>query len=154
MLEARHRGRWTQLDNVWRNANTTSMILSCEVQSNLWPANTDHLPIITMLDLNYYPTRSGTHFNFKKVEWDNFEKSVKEELENSPLLNSPTLNLPQDLEQAVEELFKILHKATTGRVPVIKPQFHLKHWWTKSLSELRRQKNKASAKHFKWRGLP
>jgi len=31
-LEARHEGRWTRPDNVWRNANTVSTILACKVQ--------------------------------------------------------------------------------------------------------------------------
>jgi hypothetical protein len=153
-LEARHRGRWTRPDNIWRNADIPSTILSCEVKSHLRPANTDHLPIVTTLDLKYYPTKPNTCFNFKQADWDKFEEMVKEEFQNSPLLNNPTFNTERELEEAVNELFRILQNATGEHVPVIKPQPHLKRWWTKILSALRKQKNKASAKHFKWRGLP
>jgi hypothetical protein len=153
-LEARHGGRWTRPDNVWRTANVPSTILSCKVQSHLCPANTDHLPIVTTLDLRYYPTEPNACFNFKQAEWDKFKKSVKEELQNLQLLNSPTFNTEQELEGVVNKLFKSLQDATAEHVLAIKPQPHLKRWWMKTLSALRKQKNKASVKHFKWRGLP
>jgi len=114
-LEARHGRRWTRLDNVWRNTDSESKILACEVQGNLRPVNTDHLPIITTLDLSFYPTNPDTHFNFKQADWDKFENMVKDKMENSPLLNSPAFNTEQELEDAVNKLFKILQEATAVR---------------------------------------
>jgi hypothetical protein len=153
-LEARHGGQWTRPDNVWRNTDTESTILACEVQSNLRPVNTDHLPIITTLDLSYYPSKTDTRFNFKMADWDKFKNKVKSDLENSPLLSRPALNTTQELEEAVNKLFRILQDATAESIPKIKTIPHLKWWWNKTLSAVRKRKNKASAKHFKWRGLP
>jgi len=153
-LEARHSGRWTRLDNVWRNTDSESKILACEVQGNLHPVNTDHLPIITTLDLSYYPTNPNTRFNFKQADWEKFENTVKEKLESSPTLNSPAFNTKQELEDAVNKLFKILQEAMAESVPRIKLVPHLKRWWNNDLTEMRKKKNKASARHFKWRGLP
>ena len=152
-LEARHGGRWTRPDNIWRNANTVSTTLACEVQSNLHPANTDHLPIITTLDLSYYPTRSSTCFNFKLADWKFFKNSVQEMLNNLPPMNTPEFNSTEDLEEAVNKLFRILQEATAKHIPAAKPQPHLKQWQNKTLLILRRQKNRASTKHFKWHGL-
>ena len=153
-LEARHGGRWTRPDNIWRNTNSESKILACEVQGNLRPINTDHLPIITTLDLSFYPTNPDMRFNFKQADWDKFENMVKDKMENSPILNSPAFNTEQELEDVVNELFKILQEAMAESVPRIKPIPHLKRWWNSNLTEMRKKKNKASARHFKWRGLP
>ena len=153
-LEARNGGRWTRLDNVWRNSDTTSTILTCEVKAGNRPPVTDHLPITITLDLKYYPTKSTTRYNFKLAKWDDFEDSVQAKIEQSLLLNYPQYDNTDELEQAVNELFQILQEATEKHVPTIKPQPYLKRWWNRTLTELKLLKNKASADHFKWRGIP
>ena len=153
-LEARHGGRWTRPDNVWRNSDTTSSILACEVKADLRPPVTDHLPIIITLDLKYYPTKSTTRYNFKLAKWDDFEDSIQAKVQQSLLLNYPRYDNTEVLEQAVNELFQILQETTTEHVPVTKPQPYLKRWWNKSLTRLRLLRNRASTDHFKWRGIP
>ena len=55
-LEARNTGNWTCPDNVWRCSDTPSPFISCNVDPSLHPSNTDHLPIISKIDLNYLPS--------------------------------------------------------------------------------------------------
>ena len=50
-LEARNGGRWTRPDNVWRNTDSASSVVTCDIWDGARPTNTDHLPIITTLDL-------------------------------------------------------------------------------------------------------
>jgi hypothetical protein len=134
--------------------DTTSTILSCNVQSCLCPTITDHLPIITTLDLSYYPTQSDTQFNDRHADWENFAKTVQEKLDDMPILNNHTHDSTDNLESAVNELFKILQEVAAAQIPTTKPHPHLKCWWNKELTALRKRKNCASSKHYDWRGTP
>ena len=153
-LEARHGGRWTRPDNVWRNADSSSTVLSCEVHAELRPSNTDHLPIVTTLDLNYYPSQDTTRFNFRLVDWEVFRKTVQTRIDSSTTLSEISIQTTNEIEDAVDELFQILQDATKEHVPAVKPLPHLKRWWTKELTTKRKERNRASKEHFKWRGLP
>src|SRR5258706_6348985 len=52
-LEARNSGNWTQLDNIWRNTDSPSSFISCNIDPTIRPALTDHLPIMSVIDLTY-----------------------------------------------------------------------------------------------------
>jgi hypothetical protein len=149
-LEARHGSRWTRPDNVWRNADTLSTVISCEVRSELHPTNTDHLPIITTLDLGYHPTEATTRFNFRTVDWDKFVKAVSDRIEHSNIPQGQDIHDIHELESMVDKLFQILQEVTTEIVPKIKPLPHLKRWWTKDLTIKHKEKNCTGANHFKW----
>ena len=153
-LEARHGGRWTRPDNIWRNADSASTILSCEVRDKLRPSNTDHLPIITTLDLSYYQPTTTSRFNFRTINWTEFEAALDDRIKGSPILGNLAIQSTDELETAVDELFQTIQDITCERVPVIKPSPHLKRWWTKELTTKRKEKNRAHSEHFKWRGIP
>jgi hypothetical protein len=115
---------------------------------------TDHLPIITTLDLSYYPTQSDTQFNYRHANWEHFAKTVQEKLDNMPILNNLTYDSTDDLKSAVNELFKILQEVAATQTPMTKPHPHLKCWWNKELTALRKRKNCESLRHYDWRGTP
>ena len=153
-LEARHGGRWTRPDNVWRNADTPSTVLSCDIQDGLRPTNTDHLPIITILDLSYYQPPTTSRFNFRTVNWTEFDVALEGRINSSPILGDPTILTTDCLETVVNELFQTLQDVTCERIPLIKPSPHLKRWWSKELTSKRKEKNRAHNLHFSWRGTP
>ena len=68
-LQARNSGNFTRPDNVWRCADSPSPFITCNVDSDLQPVNTDHLPIISILDLTYTPATHQTRYNFREVDW-------------------------------------------------------------------------------------
>ena len=121
-LRARNGGRWTRPDNVWRNPDTSSTILTCKVESELRPPVTDHLPIITVVDLKYNPVKQSTRYNFKLAKWDEFKEAIQTRIEHSSILNYPEYDTNKDLEQAVNALFQILQDTTEEHVPTVKPQ--------------------------------
>ena len=153
-LQARNGGRWTRPDNVWRNAESPSTIITCDVQSNLLPTKTDHLPIVTILDLQYHPITTPRRFNFKRANWEKYEEILEERLNRSETLNRPSFQSAEGLEEAVNELYRILQDVTEETIPMIKPLPHLKHWWNDDLTLKRKEKNRASAARFEWRGTP
>src|SRR5258706_2456957 len=153
-LEARNSGNWTRPDNVWRNTDSPSSFISCNVDPTIRPALTDHLPIVSVIDLTYIPSKRVERFNYKNVDW----KAYKENLENNLTELTTLLENPVDtagrIEHATDLLFEAIDRTTREVVPLIKPTPHTKRWWSNELTLLRKDRNKASAEHYKCSGLP
>ena len=56
-LEARNSGNWTRPDNIWRNTDSPSSFISCNIDLTICPALTNHLPIVSVIDLTYIPSK-------------------------------------------------------------------------------------------------
>jgi hypothetical protein len=55
-------------------------IISCEALSHTPGINTDHLPILTTLDLDLARALSNPLKNFRNVDWEEFDKALSEKL--------------------------------------------------------------------------
>jgi len=153
-LEARNTGNWTRPDNVWRNTDSPSSFISCNVDPSLRPAYTDHLPIISVIDLTYLPCKREERFNYKNVDWKTYNESLEHNLtELVTLLANPILST-RTVELATDLLFDAINKTTREVVPKIKITPHTKRWWTHELTTLRKTRNRANTEHYRWRGLP
>ena len=152
-LEARNTGNWTRPDNVWRNADSPSPFISCNVVPALRPACTDH-PIISVIDLTYIPNRPENRFNYKNIDWEDYKNVLMTNLTEVATLLSNPIETTRPIETATDLLFDAINKTTREVVPLIKITPHTKRWWTKELTLLRKTRNRASAEHYKWRGLP
>jgi hypothetical protein len=153
-LEARNTGNWTRPDNVWRCSDTPSPFISCDIDPSLRPAHTDHLPIISVIDLSLIPSIRTERFNYKTVDWDTYRTKLEINIEKTVTAPANPIHSPEELEQATNQLFEAIDMTTREVVPLIKLTPHTKRWWTNELSSLRINRNRASAEHYKWRGLP
>ena len=153
-LEARNTGNWTRPDNVWRCSDSPSPFISCNVKPELRPAITDHLPIISVIDLTYAQSQQPARFNYKAVDWDAYNNRLDTEIKDSAAALTTPIDSIAKLEQATDQLFEAIDKTTREVASPIKLTPHTKRWWTKDLSTLRISRNRASAEHYKWRGLP
>ena len=153
-LEVRSTGNWTCLDNVWRCSDSPSPFISCNVKPELRPAITDHLPIVSILNLTYTPSQQTERYNYKMVDWDEYNSKLDKEIkENAAALANLIITI-ENLEQATNQLFEAIDSTTREVADPIKITPYTKRWWTKDLSSLRINRNRVSAEHYKWRGLP
>ena len=60
--------RWTRLDQVFISEEALDMIITCEALKNVPGINTNHLPILTTLDLNLARAPSSSPKNFRNVD--------------------------------------------------------------------------------------
>ena len=153
-LESRNTGNWTRPDNVWRNADSPSPFISCSVDPDIRPACTDHLPIISVIDLTYIPSKRDERFNYKNVDWKSYREALEINLAEVTTLLSNPIETIHTIESATDLLFNAINETTREVVPLIKITPHTKRWWNKELTSLRKTRNKANAEHYKWRGLP
>ena len=80
-LEACATKNFTRVDNVFCSADLADTFISCDTYPQWRPQKTDHMPIISKLEIE--PERVayvGKH-NFKLTDWEEFGKSLKENLE-------------------------------------------------------------------------
>jgi exonuclease III len=79
--------KWTHLDQVFTTEHTLGAITVCDTFLEEHGINTDHLPIITEVDLELTKAPVQTARNFRDIDWESFHKTLKEKLEK---LEPPT----------------------------------------------------------------
>ena len=68
---------WSRLDQVLISEHSDHMLISCDMQMGLRGILTDHLPIITVLDLEIEPAADTPFTNFREVDWDEFRLALE-----------------------------------------------------------------------------
>src|ERR1700743_1377678 len=83
-LHAHSTGNWTRPDNVWCSIHTTELIVKCDTDPGLRGPRTDHLPILTTLDISLVRNAPRSSRNFRATNWDEFVKHLTNRLDSHP----------------------------------------------------------------------
>ena len=140
-LEANSTGNHTRPDNVFCTAHLIDAITTCNVRPDLHPANTDHYPIITELNLCPEHTNPPPRPNYRATNWEKFSKHLNEQLTTLPPTSK--INTIPELEKRLEDLTNAILSSIDTHVPACKPSPYAKRWWTPELDE-----QNASVKHL------
>ena len=144
--------KWTRLDHVFLSEHSFDMLLSCEVLADELTLNTDHLPIITKLDLTLAKAPSKSLANFRNVDWEKFRKTLEGQLR--------TLGLPRtirnqgELDIECSRLTNALQNTIQSVVPTTELCPKSRRWWTKELTDLRREASRLGRKASKLKDRP
>ena len=79
-LQALSTGNWTHPDNVWCSNHTTDLFIQCNTNPGLRGPNTDHLPILSTLDLPTTRNIPKPTCNFRATDWNKFSDHLAETL--------------------------------------------------------------------------
>ncbi|KAH9064434.1 hypothetical protein EDB87DRAFT_1551013, partial [Lactarius vividus] len=144
--------KWTRLDNIFATEHTVETISTCNTVPAEQGINTDHLPIVTVLDLDLSKAPPKTTRNFKEVDWKRFTNMLKSKLDN---LGLPSLIHTQAfLNRECVNLTKAIQDTINLEVPITDINAKSKRWWSKELKLLRRETNKLGRKAFEHRDWP
>ena len=145
-------GNWTRPDNVWRSNNPLNPIISCNTKPSICPPRADHLPIVTSLDLSISQATSFPSRNMQKANFADLNEKLCTHLE----MRSPAtcINHREDIDGTAESVISIIKETIEEEIPLSKPSPYAKHWWTKELTELKKEKNRISNLSYKQHGLP
>ena len=72
--------KWSRLDQVFVTEHTLDRILTCKAHLNNRGLNTDHVPIVTKIDVSLAQTADAKTKNFRDVDWDKFRKALEEQI--------------------------------------------------------------------------
>lgn len=142
----------TRCDQVFITANALEAVIECKPRGDIWPAQTDHIPIITNIDIT--PNRSNPlpRFNWRATDWTKFTPAMKRELENIP---PPSyIANKEGLQERVEKLIEIFDKVRNEHVPITKPSPFQKRWWSKELQQERNHSRQLGKKAYQARLRP
>jgi len=108
---------FTQLDNVLAYSSLQEHVLECKTSPETCTPRTDHIPIITTLDMNLGRQEEMLKPNFKSTNWPKFQKELTKKLKNIDTqheirnksefyrrLNALTLAITDMIESAVPKL--------------------------------------------------
>ena len=144
--------KWTRLDQVFISEDHSDVIITCDTLNNTPGINTDHLPILTVLDFNLTRTQPPPPRNFRNVDWESFEKALEAKLDK---LGPPTrILLPGDVESACSQLTITIQETINDEVTTAELGIKAKKWWTKELTKLRHEANKKGRRASKYKDWP
>lgn len=80
-LEACATKNFTRVDNVFCSADLIDTFILCDMFLQWRPQKTDHMPIISILEIEPERVAYVSKPNFKLTDWEEFQKSLSESLE-------------------------------------------------------------------------
>jgi len=107
---------WSRLDQVFLSDHSENLLISYNMQPDQRGINTDHLPILTELNLNADIAPEKEIHNFQNVDWAEFCKELSIQLAKL-LLPAPIVNQRQ-LDKACNSLTKAIQCTIISEVPV------------------------------------
>jgi len=126
-------------------------VVYCTTDPRLRGPGTDHVPILTVLELPAKRADRTPRYNFRVVEWEDFKKELATRMEELP--EPGPIRSEEEYEAAVSGLTRVLQETIHAMVPVTRPSPHSKRWWSKELDILKKKKNKLSSTSYKYRAL-
>jgi hypothetical protein len=144
--------RWTRLDQVFITEEALDTVITCEALVDSPGINTDHLPILTTLDLALTRVPASSPKNFRDVDWEKFQKKLATNLTALP---PPTrIKTQGELDDACRLITEAIQNTIDTEVPTSRLGIKAKRWWTKELNILRRDANRKGRKASKLRNFP
>jgi len=139
--------RWSRLDQVFISEHSENMLIACDTFADQIGINTDHLPILTELNLAANIIAERPIPNFRNVDWEVFHKTLEKNLARSAPAARLTSQL--QLDSKCEELTAIIQATIQEQVPLLKITSKSKRWWTKELTLLHRKAEKLGRLAYK-----
>ena len=127
--------RWSRLDQVFVMENTIDTIIACEAKANNKGLNTDHLPIVTRLDVSMGRTLETITNNYRNVDWEKYRETLQSKLQTFGVPNK--IKDQVALNRECDRLTKALQETTDKEVPKMDIFPKSKRWWMREIRELR-----------------
>ena len=122
MLQSMVTKNWTRVDNVFAMHNTKHLMVACNTDPRQRGPGTDHVPVLTTLDLEIPAAAAISHRNFRAADWLKFRQMLMDQLDNIP---GPCALLNElQFQGAVSDLTMALQEAIEHVVPLSKPSPH------------------------------
>ena len=131
--------------------HTLEVFVSCDTMPALQGPTTDHLPVVSILDLQIPHRDLPPHWDFRGTDWEVFEKKLDEYL----LIKPPrTLTTTQEVDDTGAHIIGAMQRTIDEVVPIAKPCPHSKRWWMKDLDKLRRSMVSLTRKCYRMHDVP
>jgi Endonuclease-reverse transcriptase len=144
--------QWTRLDQVFLSDHSENILTACDTLPDQRGIKTDHLPIVTELNLAMSTVIEEPFPNFRNVDWTAFRDTLRANL--AEIQPAQKITNQRQLDRSCESLTHAIQATIREQVPVTKITSKSKRWWTKELTDLRRQASKIGRQSYKRRNEP
>ena len=141
--------KWSRLDQVFISEHSVNMLTACDTLTEHMGIKTDHLPILTELNLSVSITEDSPAPNYREVDWEAFRKELGKVLDNTQ--PAERIDNQRQLDRSCGNLTKAIQNVIQTQVPVAKISPKTKRWWTKELTQLRRHAEKLGRQAYRQR---
>ena len=151
-LQSTSSRNWTRPDNVFATEHTCLSLISCNTNPEGRGPNTDHVPIITVLDMSTLESSNTPSWNYRAVDWQQFNATLNKELQK---IDPPrVIATKEDFQRVAKQFDETLRRTVELAVPRTRPHPHQKRWWTKELTTLMDELKRLCKAAYKFRALP
>jgi exonuclease III len=151
-LEARRTKNWTRPDNIFISDETMDLITRCEAVPRLRGPATDHVPILTSIDIPLDKKTPQPTRNFRMTDWTDFNNALVAELGERIGEPEPITTI-DEFNRIASEITAAIQAVIERVVPMTKPCPYIKRWWNKDLDDLKKRVNKLSELSWKYRAV-
>jgi len=144
--------RWSRLDHIFISDDSTDTVVACDALTDHRGINTDHVLVLTELNLGIVINEAKSIPNFKDVDWDKFHNALARHL--GPEQPDDQVISQRQLDERCSSIIEAIQSTICKQVPVTEITHKSKHWWTKELTQMRKQVNKLGRKSFSFHREP
>ena len=149
-LEACTTKNFTRVDNVFCSAGLVDTFTSCDTFPQWRPQKTDHMPIISILEIEPEIVAYVGKPNFKLTDWEEFRKTLGGSLEE---LEDGEITEEEQFYNRIRQVDEAIKSAVRAHVPLTKLSPYTKRWWNKDLASRKRNKERLSRLSYRSRAL-
>ena len=117
---------WTRPDNVWCINHQDDLINRCNVMAAICPPQTDHLPIVTILDFPLPRSEKQPGCNFHEADWPVICEKLDEQLKTR--LPATRIRTVEEFDERVLSFTKVLTEVLDSKIPTTKPNPFARRW--------------------------
>jgi len=137
---------WSRLDHVFISEESLGVLIACNALTDHRGINTDHIPILTELNLGVATNVAKPIPNFKDVDWDEFCKTLANFL--GPDQPEEQITSQRQLDKRCSSLIEAIQNTIREQVPVTAITSKSKRWWTRELMQMHKQANLSGRQSF------
>ena len=143
--------KWIRLDQVFISDHSIDMIETCTTKTRFHSIKTDHLPVITKLNIEIPITQPPPTRNFREVDWGEFRDHLSNCLVRTH--NPEQITSQDQINVSCDELTQAIQATIEADVPAIEICSKSKRWWTKELTQMWKQANKIGRQSYRLRDI-
>ena len=124
--------KWTRLDQVFISDHSLDALTACDTVQDSPGICTDHIPILTELNMPLSRALTKTIENFREVDWDKFRAELRTQL--NFLGNPRRIDDQQRLDTECSGITDAIQNVIAVQVPKSEISPKSKRWWSKELT--------------------
>jgi hypothetical protein len=144
-------GNRTRPDNVWCSNTPDNPIICCDMLPMLCPPLANQLPVIIIIDLPLPWAMAMRSLDFRAADWQTVCSELYTRLKVEP--PAACIRTEAKFQAKVGNMVHILMEVLDKNLDKKCPSSYKQRWWTKELTELKKEQNCLSSTAFQFRHL-